>query len=155
MMESWKDPVSEKRRLILRFDIHPIVDHFSVSFAASALVLALFVLAFPSLFQDQVTAILKGFTGVLPLAVIGSFLTGLVDAKVRFRRTNTPVLSSKKLIGAVFFVCSAAALFLVYAVGPYVVWVRIVDVGLLGVGVLCAVRLGRIGQGLLQAIFPG
>jgi hypothetical protein len=41
MMDPWKDPVSEQRRMFLWLDVHPIVDHFSVSFAASAFVLSL------------------------------------------------------------------------------------------------------------------
>jgi uncharacterized membrane protein len=155
MMEPWKDPVSEKRRLLLSFDIHPIVVHFSVSFVASAFVLALFVLIFPMLFRETVTGILSAVVGVLPLAVIASFLTGLFDGKIRFRRTTTPLLKRKQLLGLVFFVASAAAALLIYIVGPYESWVRLVDAVLLAGGVACAAGLGRIGSGLLPALFPG
>ena len=155
MMELWKDPVSEKRRLLLSFDIHPIVVHFSISFVASALVLALFVLAFPLLFRETVTGILRALEGVLPLAVIASFLTGLFDGTIRFRRTNTPLLKKKQLLGLVFFVTTAAAAILTFVVGPYETWVRIVDAVLLAGGVACALGLGRIGGRLLPAMFPG
>jgi uncharacterized membrane protein len=155
MMESWKDPVSERRRLLLSFDIHPIVVHFSVSFVASAFVLALFVLIFPLLFRETVTGILRGVVGVLPLAVIASFLTGLFDGKIRFRRTTTPLLKRKQLLGVAFFVSTAAAALLTFLVGPYESWVRIADAVLLAGGVACAAGLGRIGSGLLPALFPG
>ena len=155
MMESWKDPVSEKRRMFLGLDIHPIVDHFSVSFAASAFVLALFVLIFPSLFRQTATGVLRGFIGILPLAVIASFVTGLFDAKVRFRRTTTPLLTRKKVLGLIFFLSTAAAAVITFVAGPYETWVRILDAVLLANAVLCAAGLGRIGKGLLEAIFPG
>jgi len=155
MMEPWNDPVSDRRRLMLWFDIHPIIDHFTVSFAASAFVLSLVVLVLPEFHPQTVRDILLGFTTVLPLSVIGSFLSGLLDARVRFRKTGTPVLNRKKLLGLVLFLVSAAAGSVVIFVGPYEPWARPVDAALLAAGVSIAVSLGRLGQGLLQAIFPG
>ena len=155
MMEPWKDPVSDRRRLYLWLDVHPIVDHFSVSFSAAAFVLSLVVLFVPGLFRQTVTDIIRGFLGVLPLAVIASFFTGIFDARVRFRKSTTPMLNSKKLYGLALFLLSTAAAAIVFTVGPYASWARFVDAVLLAAGVVCAVRLGRIGQGLLQAIFPG
>ncbi|MGO9307655.1 MAG: rubredoxin-like domain-containing protein [Spirochaetia bacterium] len=155
LMEPWKDPVSEQRRLLLWLDVHPIVDHFSVSFSASAFVLSLVALILPGFYPDTLTAIISGFLGVLPLAVIASFVTGIFDARVRFRRSSTPILSRKKIYGLAFFLFSTAAAVIVFTVGPYVPWARAADAIALSAGVVCAVRLGRIGQGLLPAIFPG
>jgi hypothetical protein len=155
LMDPWKDPVSDRRRLFLWLDVHPIVDHFSVSFTASAFVLSLVVLILPGFYPETLTDIFRGFVGVLPLAVIASFVTGLFDARLRFRRTTTPVLSSKKLYGSVLFLCSAGAAAITFLVGPYVPWARVADAIILSIGVVVAVRLGRLGQGLLQAIFPG
>jgi peptidoglycan/LPS O-acetylase OafA/YrhL len=155
MMEPWKDPVSERRRLFLWLDVHPIVDHFSVSFVASAFVLSLVALILPYFHPDTLTDIFRGFVGVLPLAVVASFVTGIFDARVRFRRSTTPVLNSKKLYGAALFACSLAVVAIAFIVGPHVPWARAADAILLSAGVVIAVRLGRLGQGLLQAIFPG
>ncbi len=155
MMESWKDPVSDRRRLYLWLDVHPIVDHFTVAFSASAFVLSLVVLFLPDVFPQTVTDIMRGFLGVLPFAVVGSFFTGIFDARVRFRKSTTPMLNSKKLYGLALFLLSTTAAVIVFTVGPYTLWARFVDAVLLAAGVVCAVRLGRIGQGLLQAIFPG
>lgn len=155
LMEPWKDPVSERRRMFLWLDVHPIVDHFSVSFSASAFVLSLVVLFLPGLFRQTVTDVMRGFVGVLPFAVAASFVTGIFDARVRFRKSTTPMLNSKKLYGLALFLLSAAAAAIVFTVGPYVPWARAADAVILAAGVVCAVRLGRIGQGLLQAIFPG
>ncbi len=155
MMESWKDPVSDRRRLVLGLDIHPIILHFSISFCASAFVLALVALVLPDLYPDQVAGILTPLLVVLPVAVLASFLSGLLDGRVRFRRTRTPILTRKKLLGAAFFVLSLAAATLALAIGPYVAWVRAVDAVLLAVGVLCAGSLARLGKGLLHSAFPG
>jgi O-antigen/teichoic acid export membrane protein len=155
MMEAWKDPVSDRRRLILGFDIHPIILHFSITFVASAFVLALVALLFPALFADAVTQLLQALLGVLPLAVIGSFLSGLFDGKIRFRRTTTPILTRKKLLAGAFFLLSAAAAALSFFVGPDAEWVRIVNVLLLAAGVFCAGVLARLGRGILNSAFPG
>jgi O-antigen/teichoic acid export membrane protein/rubredoxin len=155
LMEPWKDPVSESRRAVLAFDLHPIVLHFSMAFVSSAFVLALFVLLAPGLFREQATLVLEVFVGVLPLAVLASFLSGLFDGKIRFRRTNTPALTRKKLLGLCFFASSVAAAVITFVAGPSEPWVRVVAVVLLAVGVGCAVALGRIGRTLIHALFPG
>jgi hypothetical protein len=92
---------------------------------------------------------------VLPVAVLASFVSGLFDGRIRFRRTTTPLLKKKQLLGALFFAATAAAAVLTFAVGPFVTWVRIVNAVLLAGGVICAVGLTRIGRGLLSAISPG
>ena len=155
MMDPWKDPVSERRRLVLWLDVHPIIDHFTVSFAASAFVLSLVVLVLPGFHPQTVRDILLGLTAALPVAVVGSFASGLLDARVRFRRTSTPVLNRKKVLGAALFAFSAGAAAVVILVGPYADWARVTDAVLLAAGVAVSVSLGRLGQGLLPAIFPG
>ncbi len=65
------------------------------------------------------------------------------------------MLNRKKVLGLVLFLTGCGAGALAFFVGPYVPWVRAVDAVLLAAAVTVAVRLGRLGQGLLQAIFPG
>ncbi len=155
MMESWKDPVAEGRRFVLSFDLHPIIDHFAVSFAASAFVLSLFVLIFPQAYRQTATGMLRGFVGVLPFAVLAAFLTGLIDGKARFRRTSTRALNRKKIVGALFFIVTAGAAALLFLAGPFETWVREACAALLGVSVVCASLLGRLGSGLAKAVLPG
>ncbi len=92
---------------------------------------------------------------MLPLAVIASFLTGLFDGKVRFRRTSAPLFTRKKLLGGAFFVLSAAAAALALVVGPYVAWVRVVNVVLLAAGVLCQRHPRADGQRSSALGLPG
>ena len=155
MMEPWKDPMSERRRLLLGLDMHPVVDHFSVSFATCGVVVALIVFLFPGVFFRPAADIMRVFVGVLPFAVVASFVSGLYDGKLRFRKTTTPILRSKKVLGALFFAFSAVAAVLVFALGVSLPWVRAaISVLELG-GLLCAFILGRKGKDLLGAFFPG
>ena len=155
MMEPWKDPVSEKRRFLLGWDLHPIIDHFSICYATSAFVVALFVLVFPDIFRQTATSVMRAFIGVLPFAVIATYLSGLFDGKIRFRRTSTPILRLKKILGSLFFVFATAAAIVTFAAGPFETWVRVSVVILEAAGVACAAILGRAGKDLLNAMFPG
>ena len=155
MFEAWTDPVSQKRRKALDLELHPIVVHFPVAFTASALVVSIFVLAFPDVLRQAAASVLLLFVGVLPLMVIGGFLSGLYDGKLRFRRVTTPLLKRKMRLAGLFFVFSLAAAVLTFAVGPFVTWVRALDVFLLANCLLCSVGLGKIGSRLISAMFPG
>ena len=155
MMEEWKDPVSASRRRVLRLDLHPIIDHFTVAFLATGFVLSVVMIAAPDLFPRVTTDLLLVLLGALPLAVIASFLSGLLDARVRFRRTGTPALTNKKLLGIAVFVISLAAAGLALFVGPAVPWARGAIALVLAAGVVCTGALGRIGASLLHAMFPG
>lgn len=151
-MEAWKDPAGPGRRAILSLSIHPIVDHFAVSFAASAFVLSLVTLLIPGM--TTVGDLLRAFTGILPIAVLAAFATGLIDARARLRRSKGTVLRRKKIIGLALFVLSTSAAVLLYAVDQGLPWVLGVVTLLLGLCSLCCVLLGRIGTSLLSVVMP-
>ncbi len=155
MMEPWKDPLSPQRRFLLGLDVHPIIDHFSISFATCAVVVAGFVLLFPDVLRQTSVGVMRVFVGVLPLAVLASYVSGLYDGKLRFRRTSTPVLRSKKLLGMLFFAFTVIAAVLCFAVDPLPAWVGAAVIALEILGLGCAFFLGRAGKDLLGAYFPG
>ena len=128
------------------------MDHFAVSFATSAFVLALVALVLPGL--GTVIDLLRALAGILPIAVLAAFVTGLIDARARLRRSTGTVLRRKKIIGVVLFVFSAAAAVLLYAVDQGMPWVIGVVTVLLGASTVCCVLLGRIGTSLLTVIVP-
>jgi uncharacterized membrane protein len=153
--EPFIDPVSEERRRILEFDLHPILVHFPIAFTVSAFAVSVFVAIFPFVFRLSATAVLRALVGTLPLVVIGAFLTGRLDGTVRFRKAKSRLLRTKTLTGIAFFCLSFAAAALTFAVGPFESWVRIADIVLLAGCLGCASLLGRIGKSLLNALFPG
>jgi hypothetical protein len=154
-MLPYTDPVSPKRRRILALDIHPIIDHFPVAFSVSTLVLAfagLFLRGRPGAYLFDTLITVSLFT---PLTVLLSFVSGLMDAKIRFRRVTTPILIRKITLGASFFVL--ASLMLVLALRPgFPEGGLLVPYLLLNAGAfVCAFFLGLWGKGLLQAELPG
>ncbi len=155
MMEPWKDPMSARRRFLLGLDMHPIIDHFSISFATCATVVALLVLLFPGVLFQSATDVMRVFVGVLPLAVIASYLSGLYDGKLRFRKTSTPVLRTKKVLGLFFFAFAVVAAVFAFAFDVSATWVRAAVFALEVLGLGCAFVLGRRGKDLLGAFFPG
>jgi uncharacterized membrane protein len=155
MMEAWKDPLSPRRRFLLGLDVHPIIDHFSITFATCAVVVALFVLLLPDVLRQTSMSVMRVFVGVLPLAVLASYVSGLYDGKLRFRRTSTPVLRTKKLLGALFFVFAVTAAVLCFLGDPFTTWVGVSVTALEILGLGCAFFLGRAGKDLLSAFFPG
>lgn len=155
MFEPYTDPVSAQRRRVLNLHIHPILDHFATAFAVSAFVLALTALVLPGLFVSSVRGGLRVLGGILPLAVIVTFLSGRYDARMRFRKAKSRHLRTKTALGITLFCLSAAAAPLIILVGPHTPWVRVVDVVLFAGCTACTFFLGRIGGRLLYAIFPG
>ncbi len=155
MLETWTDPVSPKRRRALDLDLHPIVVHFPVAFAASALVVAVFVLAFPAVLAVVAQSLHYVFVAVLPLMVIAGLASGLYDGKLRFRRVTTPLLKRKIRLASIFLAFSLAAAVITFVVPMLPTWVRALDVFFLANCLVCAVGLGKVGTRLVMALFPG
>jgi hypothetical protein len=154
-LEPWTDPVSPKRHALLDLNLHPLVIHFTVAFAASAFALSLFALAFPRFLAGLATNVFVVMTAILPLAVLAGWAAGVVDGTIRFRRATTPLLLRKMAMGGSVFVetLAAAVLLLVFGLDP--VWVRIVIAILLGVALGAVAMLAKIGAGLAGAKLPG
>jgi hypothetical protein len=155
MFEPYTDPVSEKRRKLLGLHIHPIIVHFPQSFAFS-----LFALAVLSFFvgPDIKVAFLYTIQVIsffLPLVLLLSLLTGMIDAQTRFRRLTTPFLKMKIIIGLVFFIVSIilaiVALTMQLATSSAMAFFIILAVIAAGL----SVPLGIIGSKLTEAKFPG
>ena len=155
MFEPYDDKVKEGRRKLIDLHIHPVIVHAPQAFALALLVLA-FLMAFvagPS--KSLMTDAARFLGAALPLTVIAAFLSGLYDAKLRFRKTNTPQLQKKKLFGLLFFLSSLG-------VGAMALWSPL-DTGLLqalfglfsGLGLGFGAILGLLGTPLLVAKFPG
>ncbi len=154
-MLPYTDPVSPKRRRILALDIHPVIDHFSVGFSTFTLALAVAALFITGSLGGYVADTLVTVSVLLPIAVLFSFLSGLVDGKVRFRRVTTPVLVKKIVLGVLFFVFSVSMAVLALQAG-FVEGALLKVFIVLNIGAfVCSFFLGRLGSGLLGAEFPG
>jgi hypothetical protein len=155
MFEPYTDPVSEKRRQLLGLHIHPIIVHFPQAFAFS-----LFVLAILSIFVGPNIKVAFFYTiqvisFFLPLVILLSLLTGLLDGQTRFKRLTTPFLKMKIIIGLVFFIISIimaiVALTMPLATTSAMEFLTILTVIAAG----CSFPLGIIGSKLIGAKIPG
>jgi uncharacterized membrane protein len=155
MFEPYTDPLSEKRRRILRLHIHPIIVHFPQSFAFTLFILAVLSFVAPPQINGFLTCAMQVISFALPFFLILALLTGLVDGKIRFRRVTTPFLKKKIIFGLSFLFTSiliAAAVFTLplssLSVMALFTLLTIIAVGF-------SIALGLIGSELLEAKFPG
>jgi len=86
----------------------------------------------------------------LPFAVLLSFLAGLLDGKIRFRKVTTPLLKAKIIFGTIMFLL-ACAIALAAAFHPSVILIMALSAPAVG----CATCLGLLGVRLLNSAFPG
>lgn len=155
IFEEYESPISKKRRKALELYIHPIMVHFPIAFVFSMLMisflLCLNVFDEPSVFMAMREIIIW----ILPFAALFAALTGIVDGKLRFKRTNTPHLK-KKLIMAGGFILISALLLVMQEF--FVLDKSVINVVILIFSMLLAVfavLLGLIGSKLLESKVRG
>lgn len=153
--EAWTSPVKPARKRILDLHIHPVVVHFPQAYAASLVLLALVLFFVP---EGLVARLLGSTTMVLalllPLGGIAAWASGILDAKVRFRRVKAPLLIRKVIVGCLFVLASLGAALVALILGlsgTGLVVFALLEVLTLGCGTL----LGIWGSGLTSAAFPG
>ncbi len=158
MFEPWEDKVGAFRNLILERHIHPIIVHVPQAVAALTLIIGAVWPLLPVDLQTQYlwpTFVVLGW--ILPVSVIGAFVSGIADAKVRFRKISTPALIRKQIFGSVFFLASVVMLILLTQTtsrfDDLVFWLSFLATNLVAMG--AATVLGLIGEPLMHAAMPG
>jgi len=155
MFEPYADPVTEKRRRILRLHIHPIIVHFPQSFAFTLFVLACLSFVAPPQFNGVLYCTMQVVSSALPFFLILALLTGLVDGKTRFRRVTTPFLKKKIIFGLSFLFTSIliAAGSFALRLSSLLMMALFTMLTIIAVGF--SIALGLIGSELMEAKFPG
>ena len=152
VFEPYREKVSQKRLFILGLDIHPIVIHLSQTFVAMIPGLMIIHLLFPNLFPEILSSVIDFSIIVFPITLIAAFISGILDGLTRFKTLNTPLLKSKIYYGIAILVISIAML-LSFIFMP--VKYTYIDLVLSLVALYCAVKLGMMGNKLLNVILPG
>jgi rubredoxin len=153
--EPYNDPVSPRRRNLLKLELHPVAVHFPITLTVGVL-LFLIITAFVSgrahaMFADTVKILVL----FLPPLVIMSAIVGIIDGKIRFRKIKNSAILKKKIV-------AASALFALLTAQTVVIWTS----GFSGAGIgiaaaLAAIAIGVIvylallGTSLMEAAFPG
>lgn len=156
VFEPYEDPISERRRRILKMDLHPIAVHFSVAFAASLVVITIVSSVAKGRVEELFTATTKIMTFFTPIMVLASFLTGLVDGKIRFRRLDrSPILKRKIVLGIVLFLSTIGLAFIVW-IGEFAGLIySLLSIAVALVSLVCAFLLALWGSSIKDSAFAG
>ena len=150
VFEPYRERVSPNRLFLLSLDIHPIAIHLSQTFVALIPMLIIFHLLFPDFQETIIHSVINFSVFALPLSLILSFISGLIDGITRFKTLRTPLLKSKIIFSSmiVFF----ATIQLILFTPSHYTWITI----FLSLAALaCAVKLGLLGKHLIDVILPG
>ena len=151
--EEYKYNISEKRRIILSIDIHPIILHIPQGVSAIIPFFALLSMLLPLHYAVRLTAAVEMLVYLLPLSVFGAFISGVFDGKVRFKKISTPALKKKMILGAALFAVTAAMLYIQIAGGVEAMLLPITFLSVFALGLQAI--LARIGIKLMFAYMPG
>lgn len=153
----YEHKASELRRKFLELDFHPVTIHFTVSYAISLAIL--FIL---SLLTDELLGIhlrddgiLDFFVILFPIFVLAGGVTGVIDAKVRYRKIDTPFLKWKTFMSIGLLIISVLVVFAHIASdgGDEAVF-KGVEAILILLAVILVSILGLIGTKLIHFIVP-
>lgn len=154
VFEPYRERVSPNRLLILSLDVHPIAIHLSQTFVALIPLLIAFHFIFPNFQEVMVLSVISFSIFMLPLSLIASFVSGILDGVTRFKTLRTPLLKSKIIFGILITVLAfvMATLHWFNNVPGQFSWLFI----LISIASLaCAVKLGLLGKHLIDVILPG
>lgn len=150
VFEPYRERVSAKRLFILALDIHPIAIHLSQTFVALIPLLSIFHLIFPDFYPEIGHPVITFSIFMLPLSLILSFFSGLLDGITRFKTLRTPLLKSKIIYSSMILVLGFSMWASVLTEQSQ--WVTLaISFGALA----CAVKLGLLGKHLIDVILPG
>ena len=84
--EPYREKISKRRKFLLDLDLHPISVHFP-QFVVSIIPLLIgYTFVFPSSFPNEIQIIMRFLALIYPFSVVGAMLTGLFDAKIRYKK---------------------------------------------------------------------
>ena len=154
VFEEYEERISQKRKLILGLDLHPIAVHFPQALATlSAVFLAVGLLLEGSLAAELLSAA-RLLLILLPFSVLVAIIVGILDGKTRFRRLKTPLLVRKMILAVILLVLSVIVCALVLRSELKTETAGVVLVLLLGC-IGCEIGLGKTGVRLICARVRG
>jgi len=104
----YKYNLSGRRRIIMSMGIHSAILH--ITMAASLLIPLFIALSFFTSFNLSIRFIFAAeiLVYTLPVAVAASFVSGIISGYNRFKKTGTPALRRKMILGSALIVITCA-----------------------------------------------
>jgi len=156
MFEPYTDPMSEPRRRILGFHLHPIAVHFPTSFAVAVLVFSVASIFFEGPVKGLLVSTTKVLALFLPLVIIIALVVGIVDGRIRFRGLRkSRILKQKVRYAALFLIFSIGLALSLWLGGSGTILLDSIAVVLAAASVGCTVVLSLLGMQITKAAFPG
>lgn len=151
--ENYKYNVSERRRIIMSIDIHPIILH--IPQAASALIPFFIIMSFLVSAKYSVRLVFAAeiLIYILPVSVLAAFASGIFDGHNRFRKITTPALKKKMILGTALFIVTCAMPLNIYIATIGAAIPSLLILSFLSLAIQAA--LARIGIKLMYAHMPG
>jgi len=150
----YKYNINEKRQKILSLHIHPISVHYPEAMAAFLVGFLLLSFITPEFISNDLITVNKVLSIFFPLTIILASITGIYDAKIRFKKLSPPYLKIKIYLGIVLFVCSLITPFL-YIFASYTLSVKVFLLILAIINLLLCAVIGKIGGKLIDSVMPG
>jgi hypothetical protein len=150
VFEPYRERVSANRLFLLGLDIHPIAIHLSQTFVALAPMLIFFHMIFPDFNETIVHSVITFSVWALPVSLIASTISGIMDGITRFKTLRTPLLKSKIIFSILILITSGITLAL-YTPQEYSWYILFFSV----ISLAFAVKLGLMGKHLLDVMLPG
>ena len=150
VFEPYRERVSPNRLLILSLDIHPIAIHLSQTFVALIPILILFHWIFPTFQEVMIHSVISFSIFMLPISLVASIVSGIIDGLTRFKTLETPLLRSKIVYSVIIFIL-AGMLWFITSNNIYNWTTLLISI----LAFACAVKLGLMGKDLLNVILPG
>lgn len=150
VFEPYRERVSANRLFILGLDIHPIAIHLSQTFVALTPLLISFHMIFPNFNEEIVHSVVTFSVWALPLSLVVSTISGILDGITRFKTLRTPLLKSK-IIFSILILITSITTWAVYTPQEYPWYILLISV----ISLAFAVKLGLMGKHLIDVILPG
>lgn len=154
VFEPYKDRMSEKRRKFLDLDLHPIAVHFPQTIAVFIMQFVLLNIVLPDFKSQEISAFVLFLSVLLPFSVIGAFVSGVIDGKLRFKKLSTIALRRKIIIGSAM-ILSSIAVALIAVLYDYTFASKIGILVSSIVTLALAISLAVTGKKLMYAEMPG
>lgn len=153
--QPYVDKMSPKRRKILNLHLHNIFVHFPQAFSLLMLFLIFMSLFLKGSIKFEFMVTFKILSIFLPLSVVVSIISGVIDGKNRFKRITTPILKKKITVAILFLIFSIGVVLLlnVSSLAPGLLLKLLIV--LTGICAFCSLFLGYNGGYLSGKEVPG
>lgn len=144
-----KERMSPGRAKWLHLDLHPIAVHFPQTLLVLMIQALLINVFFPNFYPEVLLGSVSYTAVLFPFAVVGAFLSGLADGKMRFKSVMTPTLKKKIVWSSIMTIASVFTPFLA-AGGVDTLQTKLLLIACGMVALVCGFVLGHEGKRLMN-----